>query len=161
MKRIIAAAFIIIFSFTGCTVKYYTPKLPEAFTETARVTWGDFSYKCEICKNLQSVKVTVLDTTAKGLVMSYDGERLTFAYNDLVNFVSESKSVSVNTAVILFEAFDYLSATDTAEIKKTDTGYSYFGKISCGDFLMLQNDDDSIKSLTVKGENYKIEFSDR
>ena len=83
MKKTLGFILLIIsiFMFSSCSVKINTPEVPKAFTQNAVVTSGDFSYECEICKKEGSVSITVKNTNALGLVMTYDGKNVSFKYS--------------------------------------------------------------------------------
>ena len=157
MKRIIPFV-LILFLFTGCEIKEYTPEIPLAFTQKAKVTSGGFSFDCEICKTEENVIVTVLSTSASGMVMTYNGSELVFVYENYSHSVEGSSFEPSNAAIIVYEVFDSIIST-TATGRKIDGGYQYDGKITIGDFIMLQNDDNSLKSITIRSAGINIEFS--
>lgn len=159
MKKIFPVFCIMLIFLSGCKIKEYTPVIPETFKNDVTVYTGDFSFTCEICKTEQSVAALVTNTAAKGMTMTYDGNRLLFAYDDFSYDIDGSRFEKNNAAIVVFEVFDYISKTDQLNAKKIDGGYRYDGKISIGNFTMLQNDDNSLKSIEVKECGYKIEFA--
>lgn len=158
MKRIVPF-ILILFLFTGCEIKEYTPEIPLAFTQKAKVTSGDFSFDCEICKTEENVIVTVLSTSAAGMVMTYNGSELVFVYENYSHSVDGNNFEPYNTAIIVYEAFGSIVSGETAG-RKIDGGYQYDGKITAGDFSMMQNDDNSLKSISVRSAGITIEFAE-
>ena len=55
-------------------------------------------------------------------------------------------------------AVDYINSASQLNARKIDGGFKYEGKISLGDFVLIQNEDNSFDSLTVKSADYKIQF---
>lgn len=158
MKRLAPLVLLITFLFAGCQAKNYTPELPLTFEQKATVTSGDFSFDCEICKTDEKVRVTVLSTNASGMVMTCDGEKLGFVFGDYAHSVNCAQFERSNTAVVIYETVRYLTETENIEAEKTESGYRYNGKISLGDFVLTQNDDNTLGTLTVRSADYKIEF---
>lgn len=157
LKRIVPF-IVILFLFTGCEIKEYTPEIPLAFTQKAKVTSGDFSFECEICKTEEKVVVTVLSTGAAGMAMTYNGSELGFIYEEYSHNVDGNHFEPSNTAIIVYEVFESIAGGEAAG-RKIDGGYQYDGKITIGDFNMVQNDDNSLKSITVRSAGINIEFS--
>lgn len=144
--------------FSGCKVKNYTPELPAAFTCDAVVSSGDFSFDCEICKTDEDVSVLVLSTSAKSMKMTCSGKELNFIYDDYSYTVNTLNFEKTNAAIVVYQVFDYLNTTEQISVKKIDGGYKYEGKISAGDFILIQNDDNSLKEITMKSFDYSIKF---
>lgn len=157
MKRIVPF-ILILFLFTGCEIKEYTPEIPCSFTQKAKVTSGDFSFDCEICKTEENVIVTVLSTSAAGMVMTYNGSELVFVYENYSHSVDGNRFEPSNTAIMVYEVFDCIANEETTA-RKIDGGYQYDGKITIGDFSMIQNDDNSLKSMSVRSAGISIDFS--
>ena len=121
MKKTLGFILLIIsiFMFSSCSVKINTPEVPKAFTQNAVVTSGDFSYECEICKKEGSVSITVKNTNALGLVMTYDGKNVSFKYSTYSydisgeNFEKENNN-SRNTAtkILCNKTYSGLSQQD-------------------------------------------------
>lgn len=159
LKKIVPLFLAIsLILFSGCKVKNYTPELPVDFNLSAAVTSGDFSFDCEICKNNGSVRVDVLTTSAQGLSMNCDGKSLTFVYDGCSYAVNASDFEKTNCAIVVYEVFDYLNSAERINVKKIEGGYKYEGKISIGDFILIQNDDNSLKEITMKASQYSIKF---
>lgn len=138
-------------------IKNYTPELPDELKQNASVSLGDFSYNCEICQNSENVTVTVLDTNAKGMIMMYNGKDLSFVYEDYSYSVNAENLEKTNVAIVIYQVFDAL-LRDDAVAKKIDGGYQYKGRIDLGEFVLIQNDDNTFKSITVIGPQMKIVF---
>lgn len=138
-------------------IKNYTPELPDELKQNALVSLGDFSYNCEICRNSENVTVTVLDTNAKGMVMMYNGNNLSFVYEDYSYSVNAENLEKTNVAIVIYQVFEALLCDDTVS-KKIENGYQYRGKIDLGEFVLIQNDDNTFKSITVIGPQMKIIF---
>lgn len=160
MKKVLPVILVVAFLFAGCEIKNYTPELPLTFDEKVKVTSGDFSYNCRICK-FQSgeIQVEVTSTSAKGLVMKYDGENLEFTYSDYIYTVDASNYERKNPAITVYEVFECVETARQSHVVKTDFGYQYDGKISSGDFSLFLRDDNSVSLITVKSAGLVMEFS--
>lgn len=158
MKKTIPLLLACLLIFTaGCSVKEYTPEIPLAFKQRASVSSGDFLYDCEICRNEGMVTVTVLSTSAQGMVMMYDGSALSLEYEGYVHSVDPSSAGLSNTAVLIYEMLACIEQGDASAVK-TDRGYRYHGVSSLGEFELLQNKDNSFCSLCVRSVNMNIIF---
>ncbi len=158
MKKIFPVFILICFLLSGCKVKEYTPVIPVSFTKDIVVYSGDFSFTCEICKTEKTVAATITNTNAKGMKMTYDGDILSFYYDDFSYDLDGSKFEKNNIAIVIYEVFNYIENTQDMNAKKLDDGYRYDGKISIGNFTLIQNDDNSLKSLEIKECDYRVEF---
>lgn len=92
--------------------------------------------------------------------MRYNGEKLNFLYDDFSYDIDGSNFERENIAIVIYEAFDYILNTQELNVRKIDTGFKYEGKISCGDFILIQNDDNSFSSLTLRNGELSVEFVD-
>lgn len=99
-----------------------------------------------------------MSTNATGLVMSCDGKSLDFNYADYSYSINANGFAGTNPAIVLYEVFDYIHNSPQLVSKKLDNGYRYDGKTSLGDFVLIQNDDNTFKTLTIKAVDFKIEF---
>lgn len=159
MKRIAPFFLVLLIVFlSGCKVKNYTPEIPLTLEQNVKVVSGDFSYDCKICKTESNVSVTVMSTLAAGMTMTYDGSKLSFSYSDFEYDIDGKKFENRNPAIVLYEVFEYINSTEQLTAKKIDGGFKYEGKISLGDFVLFQNDDNSFSVLTMRNDEYKIEF---
>lgn len=158
MKKIIPVFFTFLLLFTGCEVKNYTPEIPLTFKYNVKVTSGDFSYDCVVSKTESAVEVTVDSTAAKGMSMVYDGKTLTFSYADFSYDVNGANYEKRNPAVVIYEVFDHINSAGQLNAKKIDGGFKYEGKISLGNFTLLQGDNNTLLSISVREADYKIEF---
>lgn len=157
MKKI-APLLLIFLLLSGCKVKNYTPEIPVTLEQNVRVTSGGFSYDCKICKTESDVSVTVNSTAAQGLTMVYDGSNLNFSFSDFSYGLNGKNFEKKNPAIVIYEVFDYINTTEQLNAKKIDGGFKYEGKISLGDFILIQNEDNSLSELTMRNIDYKIEF---
>ncbi len=157
MKRLMPILLIILL-FTGCEVKEYTPEIPMSFTQKAKVMSGDFSFECEICKTENEVKTTVSSTAASGMVMTYDGEVLNFNYREYSYDIDGAGFERSNISIVIYEVFDSLISLSQPNAKKIENGYQYYGKTSLGDFVLIQNENNTLRSLSIKSANLEIEF---
>lgn len=159
MKRV-APVFLIFLMllFAGCKVKTYTPEIPYTFNQNVKVISGDFSYDCRICKTEKDVAVTVDSTSAKGMIMTYDGNKLAFSFADYSYEIDGRNFEKRNPAIVIYEVFEYLNSVQQLDAKKIDNGFKYEGKISLGDFILIQNEDNSIKSIAIRNTEYRIDF---
>ena len=141
MKKIISLLLVslFIFTFSSCTIKINTPEIPQSFNQNAVVTSGDFSFECEICKNEEIVSVKVKNTNALGLIMMYDGNTVNFKYDEYSKKISGENFEKGNTAII-------------------NGGVKYEGKTNFGEFVLVQNDNSTLKSLSFKNSDYRIDF---
>ena len=148
---------ILIFMFGSCSVKINTPEVPKAFTQNAVVTSGDFSYECEICKKEGSVSITVKKTKALGLVMTYDGKNVSFKYSTYSYDILGENFEKENAAIIIYDVISALS-NDNTKLHIIDGGLKYEGKTNFGEFILVQNDNSTLKSLAFKNSDFKIVF---
>lgn len=158
MKKIFSVIMLICLLFSGCKMKEYTPVIPSAFKNEAVVYTGDFSFNCEICKTQSSVYVTVTSTNAKGMKMEYNGSELSFTYDDFSYSLDAKEFEKSNVAVIVYDVFDYINSSEQSNVQKLDLAFKYDGKISAGNFTFIQNDDNSLRSIEIKENDFKIEF---
>ena len=129
-----------------------------AFEQNATVTSGDFSYTCRICKNESDVVVSVTSTSAADMIMSYDGQKLSFMYNDFSYDIDGSNFEKNNAAIVIYEVFYYINNTPELNARKIDGGFKYEGKISCGEFILIQKDDNTFDALTFRNSDLSIKF---
>lgn len=101
--------------------------------------------------------VTVESSSAAGMIMSCNGTNLIFNYSDYEYSYDADKFASTNSAIIIYEVFEAIKSEDT-RISKIDNGYKYYGKIPIGDFELIQNDDNTLNSLTIKSADISIIF---
>lgn len=159
MKRVAPFILMLLILFlSGCKVKDYTPEIPLTLEQNVKVISGDFSYDCRICKNENDVIVTVDSTSAKGMTMTYDGKNLSFSFADFSYDINGKNFEKRNPAIVIYEVFDYINSTQQLNAKKIEGGFKYEGRISLGDFILIQNDDNSFSNLTMRNSDYKIEF---
>lgn len=155
--------FLILFSlltaltFSSCSIQINTPEIPQSFTQNAVVTSGDFSFECEICKNNKYTAVTVKNTNAAGLVMTYDGKNINFKFDDYSQDISADNFEKANTAIIVYDVITSLQS-NTVEKHIIDGGIKYEGETSFGKFILVQNDNSALKSLAFKNSDYSILF---
>lgn len=131
--------------------------MPSTFNQNAVVTLGDFSFECEICKNESSVTAKINSTNAAGLVMSYDGNNINFKYNDFSYDIDGENFEKANIAIIIFDVINALSNEDTKKYV-IDGGVKYEGKTNFGAFVLVQNNNTTLKSLTFKNKDFKVVF---
>lgn len=145
------------FALTACKVKNYTPEIPAEFTQRATVASGDFSFECEICRSEKNVAVTVLSTSAKGMVMSYDGAKLGFKYNDFAYALDGRNFEQGNICIVIYDIMKALD-TDAYRARKIDGGYRYEGSVDYGNFILIQNDDGSFADIAFSNRDYTVIF---
>jgi len=158
LKKVLPVFILICFLLSGCKVKEYTPVIPVSFTKDIVVYTGDFSFNCKICKTEKTVTAAITNTNAAGMKMTYDGSTLSFSYDDFSYDLDGSKFEKNNIAIVIYEVFDYIDNKQDLNAKKLDNGYRYDGKISIGNFTLIQNDDNSFESLEIKECDYRVEF---
>lgn len=157
MKKIIPLVLVIVLLFCGCKIKNFTPELTD-FKQNASVDLGDFLYTCEICKKDDVVEIKVTSTNASGMSIIYDGEKVSFNYDDIVIDYNADKIDYTNPAIIIFDVFNYLNNEDNLSVLKIDNGFKYEGKTNLGEFILIQNEDLSYDSLVLKNANINIKF---
>jgi hypothetical protein len=155
MKKIIPL-FLLMLMFAGCSAKIYTPVVNTEFELNAVYQTGDFSYNCEIVKSNNVVSITPTSTNAAGMVITYDGQVVTFNRNDMVKTLSAGEIVKTNPAVVIYDVFNYIDTTENLDVQKIGDQYQYTGKISLGDFVLIQNSDNSIESIEIPAANIII-----
>lgn len=141
----------------SCNMKINTPKMPSTFNQNAVVTLGDFSFDCEICKDESNVTAKINSTNANGLVMTYDGKNVNFKYNDFSYDIDGENFEKANISIIIFDVINVLSNENTKKYV-IDGGIKYEGETNYGSFILVQNNDTTLKSLTFKDKEFKVVF---
>lgn len=157
MRKIIPLIFAVMLLLCGCKMKTYTPEITD-FEQNASVASGIFSYTCKICRNNGEITVTATSTNAEGMSIFYNGELATFSYQDMNYQLTGDKIEKTNPAVAIYDVFDYIDNAETLNASKTDDGFKYEGTTDLGNFVLLQNEDNSFKSLYFKNANLNITF---
>lgn len=142
----------------SCTAKVYTPIISTEFEYDAVCKIGDFSYECKIMKTENELSVIPTTTYASGMKMTYDGKTLTFSKNNITKSYDKALISYPNPAKLLYEACTACENTNNITVQKLKDGYAYVGKISAGNFKLLQNDDNTYKSLSIENANITITF---
>lgn len=140
----------------GCKMKTYNPIITD-FDQRATVTAGDFSYECNIARGQGTVTVAALSTNARGAVITYNGKSAVFSYLGMDYEIESAEIDSTNPAKAIYEAFEAV-CSQPENVSRTKDGFRYDGKTALGEFTLLQNDDDSYKSLFFKDADIKIIF---
>lgn len=101
--------------------------------------------------------VKVKNTNALGLIMIYDGKNVNFKYDEYSKRISGENFEKGNTAIIIY---DVINALENEETQKhiIDGGVKYEGKTNFGEFVLVQNDNSTLKSLSFKNSDYRIDF---
>jgi len=155
LKKIIPIVLLLAL-LSGCKIQNYTPELVD-FNQNAAYTSGDFFCSCNITLDDGTVTVTATSTNAKGLTISYNGSELQYAYGDM-NYAVSSQPQITNPAVAVYDAFASLKAAESNHASKTEDGFEYRGQSALGDFVLLQYDDNTYKSLYFTDADIKFEF---
>lgn len=87
--------------------------------------------------------------------MTYNGDTLSFNYKDYSYSIDGKSFEPKNAAIVIYEVFNCI---DTSQAKKTEGGYQYQGRITLGDFILAQNDDNSLASITIRSADMTIRF---
>ena len=77
------------------------------------------------------------------------------SFCDIPNIFFSERS---NISIVIYEVFDSLISLSQPNAKKIENGYQYYGKTSLGDFVLIQNENNTLRSLSIKSANLEIEF---
>lgn len=135
-----------------------TPVLPSSFNQRAKVSAGDFSYQCEICKKEEKLILTVLSTNAQGLVMTYDGSNMNFSFSEIVGDAPAVSLPKQNAVIVLYDALRSLEEQEGLVPSVVNEGYRYQGKTALGNFVLLTDKNGSLKAFTMKSIDMEIQF---
>lgn len=83
---------------------------------------------------------------------------MNFYYGDYSYDIDGSGFERSNISIVIYEAFDSLASLSQPNAKKIENGYQYYGKASLGDFVLIQNENNTLRSLSIKSANLEIEF---
>lgn len=156
MKKLIPI-FLCILVLTGCHQRNFTPVLTTDFSRNAVCKIGDFSFDCKITKIEKCISLEVLSTRAKGLTVTYSNGEITFSKGNITKTFKADNIDSTNPTKILYSVFDNL---EELEVKRVENHFEYVGKTAIGEFKIVQNKDNSIKSISVPSADLTIEFVD-
>lgn len=156
MKKIIPLLVLLTALFSGCSIQNYTPELVD-FNQNSAYTSGDFFCSCNITLDENIVTVTATSTNANGLTISYNGSEVKYLYGDMSYVIAPEKNTA-NPAVIIYDALQSLKESEQNNVSKTEDGFEYKGNTSIGDFVLLQYDDNTYKSLYFPDADIKFEF---
>ena len=154
MKKIIPLFFALLLLF-GCSAKNYAPVIKKDFSISAIYKTGDFSYSCNITKQGDTVSITPTSTRAKGLIISCSENEVTFQRNKLKKTFKRDEIDLTNPAVILYEVFNKL---ENADVKLIDDKFTYTAKTSLGNFVLVQDKNNNLISLSLPEADIEIEF---
>lgn len=158
MKKLIPAFLLVSMLLCGCTAKSYTPVITTDFEMNAVYQTGDFSFDCVISKNGNVLCVTPTSTSATGMIITYDGKTVTFNRNNMIKEFDKNVIDSTNPAIVLYQVFLSVESTDLSTVTLVNEQYQYTGKTDVGDFVLLQNNDNSFDTLTIPNANIKVTF---
>lgn len=158
MKKVIPL-FLVILTLCSCSAKIYTPVINQQFDLNAVYKTGDFSYNCRIVKDDKKLSVTALSSYAKGTTISFDGKTVTYEMKDMKKDIDASVVDKTNPAIVLYEVFKSLENADTNHAVKDKNTFCYTGKTSVGDFVFIQNTDNSFNSLEIKEADISVKFN--
>lgn len=156
LKKIIPLLVLLTALFSGCSIQNYTPELVD-FNQNSAYTSGDFFCSCNITLDENIVTVTATSTNANGLTISYNGSEVKYLYGDMSYVIAPEKNTA-NPAVIIYDALQSLKESEQNNVSKTEDGFEYKGNTSIGDFVLLQYDDNTYKSLYFPDADIKFEF---
>lgn len=158
MKKLIPLFLLISLLFCGCSAKEYTPVISTDFTMNAVYKTGDFSYNCVISKENNVLSVTPTTTRAAGMIITYDGKNVTFSQKSMLSTFNKNTIDSTNPAVVLYQVFKAVESTDLSQVKRVENTFQYTGKTDIGDFVLIQNEDNSFDTLTIRGADIIVTF---
>lgn len=151
---ILAAATVLC----SCSAKVYTPIISTEFEYNALCKIGDFSYDCKVIKTKNELSVIPTTTYASGMKMTFNGKTLTFSKNNMVESYDSSSVAYPNPAMLMYEVFATCEAMQNVSVQKQKDAYAYVGKISVGNFKLIQNEDNSYRSLHIENADMTIVF---
>lgn len=157
MKKVLIITLLFLFLFSGCKVNTYSPKINNV-NQIATGKYENFSYECNVVYDNEKVVVKALSTNANGLSIIYNGKNIEFVYENMKFSINKSNILNTNPSVVIFDVFSAIKNGENINISKIDGGYQYEGKISIGDFVLIQNDNESLKSLVLKDNNIEFNF---
>ena len=94
------------------------------------------------------VNISLTDTNSSNTYAYY---RLKVITKNPENFEKE------NAAIIIYDVISALS-NDNTKLHIIDGGVKYEGKTNFGEFILVQNDNSTLKSLAFKNSDFKIVF---
>ena len=154
MKKTIPLVLIMLI-FSACNMRTYTPVINEDIKLSAIYKTGDFSFSCDIVKQGDNVSIIPTSTRAKGMVISCNGKEVTFKRNKLIKTYDISELDKTNPAIILYQVF---SSLDTADVKLIENAFTYTGSCSLGKYILKQNKNNELLSLSLPSANIEIDF---
>lgn len=104
------------------------------------------------------VSLTVLSTQAEGLSFTYNGNELSFSYDGFDLALNGKAFEKSNTAIIIYDVCSALMSADTPDVSRLEGGFKYQGKTPFGEFILIQNENSTLKSLSFKHSDYVIKF---
>lgn len=143
---------------SGCTQKTFTPVINTDFNLNAVYKTGDFSYSCKISCNGDTVTVQPTSTKAVDLIIKCDGKKVYFNKGEFSKEFDFSEIDNTNPAKLIYSVFDYLKSVEEPEVKRVNDCFQYVGKAPIGNFVLVQNDDNTLKSITIADANITINF---
>lgn len=157
MKKIIPVLLCLLI-ITGCSHRMFTPVINTDFKVEAVCKAGDFSYSCLITRKDNVITVEPISTRAKGMKMIFDGKNITFKKGKFTASYESAKVDSTNLAKIVYCVFEYLENAENLDVKRVDDQFEYVGKTPIGDFVLIQNSDNSLDSLYINDANISVKF---
>lgn len=158
MKKIIPTILLTAVLLTACSSRSYAPVISTEFDVMAVYKTGDFSYNCEISRHNEVVTITSMSGYAKGTSISFDGSGVTFKRGSMEKTIQADIIKSDNPAMMIYQVFRYLEKNDQLDVKRIDNTYQYTGETDFGTFVLVQNDDNSLASLSLPDRNVEITF---
>ena len=143
---------------TGCSQRMFTPVISSEFTLNAVYRTGDFSYNCIITKDENSLTIEPTSTKAEGLKITYNGKEVVIGNGKFEKSFAADEIDSSNPAKLLFGVFESI---ENAEVKRVNSSFQYVGKTALGDFVLVQNDDNSYESLSIPNADIEVNFVDK
>lgn len=138
---------ILMLCLVGCSAGNLTSTINTTVDTNAVYKVGDFSFECSISYDGKTATVVPLSTSAKDMIMSCDGELVTFNRNDMVKQYHIEDITPYNPAVIIYNVLTKLP-------QSTKTDDAYIVKTPIGDCTVIY--DDCIKSITIPDANINI-----
>ena len=100
---------------------------------------------------------SIANVNQQEILRNLDNNNIHYKYDEYSKKISGENFEKGNTAIIIY---DVINALENEETQKhiIDGGVKYEGKTNFGEFVLVQNDNSTLKSLSFKNSDYRIDF---